>query len=260
MDDFDGRRRRRRNSDSLADGDLLDGKDVETDKFGNAISTTLFEASPESDIVLEPKEADSKDRGKTVVRRSTLTRKRSTSETSKDLNAIPYLIPIETGFSHLDFIRMLKNFNEKHDCLRTIVDRILKTNSIHLLEENRRKMIEFYDVMLEHLFYVVTIKHLIPISQTTGFNLGCKADDPAVLFVSLYKLSSDINRNLADIYLPKLQRLKKKQEQQLELCKRANNHGGDLGCEQMSEGFPHELFASRKHGGHKVRSDCLFGN
>ena len=64
---------------------------------------------------------------------------------------LPYILACPG--SHEDFISMLERYPDAP--LRVVLERIFKSNSVHVAAENRNKLVHFSRILIDHLILIV---------------------------------------------------------------------------------------------------------
>lgn len=246
-DDFDNRRKRRKMSGEESPVPSDEEGEPAVDKYGNVTKNTVFEeGNSQEDVDVS---AGSSEEGEDESKLE----KPKQPVLAGDLQSIPYVIRVSESFTHVELCLLLQQYA---DCgaadvvLGKIVDRIMKTNSIHLLAENRTKMILFFDVLLTHLLYLAE-------DSIRGGGDDSTQNQLKVLFKCLFQLGAELNKHMGEVFIPKLQRLKRNLSSHLENCTREAGSRGDYGRDGIVEGMPHEFMEHTKRGGHKVVASLI---
>ncbi|GBG31965.1 Nucleolar protein 14 [Hondaea fermentalgiana] len=208
------------------------------------------------------KEEESKNKAKQRTRKGVSIDRRADliAEAKEEL---PFVIAAPE--SHADFLEFLDKYQGATK-IAEVVTRIRKSNSIHLLAENRGKMRMFLEILIDHYVWLVE-RHA---AQANDF--GEEDDEDAGMegkktykevldacLAGIYEVCHEIPESAGQIFCNRLSRM------QLTLGKQLANAaafgasaGGDYGCESTHLTKGGSLFR-RKRGGHKVLVDFCKG-
>lgn len=241
-DDYDGRRRKRRKAMERPTDDQLD--DLRT-----SISSLQHEQHIDDNDASHEDEEDTSNPDQEISTQGDEDIQHNNNQSDiisfrlqemiKAQHELPYLIDAPT--THVQFIQLLSSY--KNPELEAVIQRIRKTNSIHLKAENRAKMSKFYKVLLDHLV------HVVEVAARTGESC---TQDTSFVIDALFEIAQEMPNVAAQTFSTRLARMQKTLQSQLQNLN-SNAHGGDYGQDVALTGRAGVLATKKKAGGHKVR-------
>mmetsp|Transcript_1877 Transcript_1877/g.3225 ORF Transcript_1877/g.3225 Transcript_1877/m.3225 type:complete len:694 (+) Transcript_1877:68-2149(+) len=234
-------RRRRKQKQEKTKDVLFDGEDSESSESEKSEDDEENSSGSDEDEAAEERMLKKeKERAKKVKNRD--------REIAKRLHMInvakgelPFVIDVPE--LHVDFLELVSTYPKA--TLTDIVDRIRKTNSIHLRAENRGKMKLFLEILLTHLVFLVE-------SNVAAVNEAAVTNEEVNQCMSgIYRVSHDIPELASIVFCDRLSRMQKTLGVHLgNAASGTERGGGDYGCE-VTRIAKDGLFKKKK-GGHKV--------
>ena len=158
---------------------------------------------------------------------------RDRDQMAKARRELPFLL--DCPETHGEFVALLERYPDAP--MGMVLERVLKTNSVHIAAENRAKLVQFCRILLDHLV-------LMGDAASKSFEKRALVITKALFFVC-----HDMPQNVFDIFTQKIVAMQRNLRKQLILSAGDDACGGDFGSNiaQVGAGAPRK----RKAGGHK---------
>jgi len=234
------KRKAKKSKDAFFDGEEEESDEEDFDEdMDSDENSDMDESDDESDDELMSR--GKKSNPEALKKRKKLTIDARANIISQAKGELPFLIQVPD--SHVGFVQFLNAFPEAS--LTEVVNRIIKTNSIHLLAENRGKLKEFTEILIDHLAWLAERK-------SCGTSPVVETEDIENCISSIYALVQDIPREAAMVFNDRLGRMQVALMSQVASAfGEGANGGGDYGCQTIEVvANPGDLRKKRK-GGHK---------
>jgi nucleolar protein 14 len=160
--------------------------------------------------------------------------------------ALPFLLDVPG--SHLALVELLQRHPESP--LTEVLQRVRKTNSVHIKAENRFKLGSFLAIVLEHLVMLVELRAQGKAQKQHAEDSA--SNDIKACLSALYELAHDVPECASQVFVNRLVRMQAVLGAQLGAASEAPRGGGDYGCDLIDIIKPGDLSLHKK-GGHKVR-------
>eukprot|EP00924_Labyrinthula_sp_SR-Ha-C_P012865 augustus_masked-scaffold_12-processed-gene-1.9-mRNA-1 protein AED:1.00 eAED:1.00 QI:0/0/0/0/1/1/4/0/1037 len=196
------------------------------DKFGNFVDDDLFKGR--EDVEISVSEMISKGKKRKII----------------FSDEIPFILECPDTFEEL--VELFKGY--KVDLFSAsdvdeVLDRIRKSNSVHLNQNSRDSMLQFHKILIEYVRFLGVRKH------------KKSSEVEQILYKHIYKLLVDLNLQLGNFYLDNLRKLQRRLEAAIESCLGLGfekKFGEDAGRQEVELGLPHLVDPLKKKGGIKV--------